>query len=149
VVRLPYSAKDAHQLHRAIEEYARTAHGRPALFVTTDNLCLKPSVDSLALVSARDYDWVLDTWEYLDGLELSSGSYVLAPLPIPTGKLSCAPLAAAAVRLLRDRQRRTHINLTKHQASQLKDLLRDESLGIDDLSRERLAENIQLLASAN
>lgn len=148
VVRLPCSTKEAHQIRRAIEQYARTARARPAVFVTTDDLCLKPGVDSLARVSARDYDWVLDTWEYMDGLELSSGTYVLAPLPPPTGKLSCAPLAAAAVRLLRDGLRRSKVNLTKAQVQLLQELLRDESLGIDDLSRERLTENVRFIAAA-
>jgi len=148
VVRLPYSTKEAHQIRGAIEQYARTARARPAVFVTTDDLCLKPGVDSLTRVSARDYDWVLDTWENLDGLELSSGTYVLAPLPPPTGKLSCAPLAAAAVRLLRNGLRRSKANLTKAQVNFLQELLRDESLGIDDPSRERLTENIRLIAAA-
>lgn len=148
VVRLPYSTKEAHQVRRAIEEYARTPYARQAVFVTTDDLCVKPRVDSLARLSARDYDWVLDTWDHLEGVELSSGTYVLAPLPPPTGRLSCAPLAAAAVRLLGDRQRRSQANLTKAQANQLQEMLRDDSLGIDDLSRDRLAENVQFLAAA-
>ncbi len=148
VVRLPYSTKEAHLVRKAIEDYARTPYARPAVFVTTDDLCVKPGVDSLARLSARDYDWVLDTWGHLDGVELSSGTYVLAPLPPPTGRLSCAPLAAAAVRLLGDAQRRLQANLTKAQANTLQDMLRDESLGIDDLSRARLAENVQSLAAA-
>lgn len=148
VVRLPYSTKEAHLVRKAIEDYARTPYARPAVFVTTDDLCVKPGVDSLARLSARDYDWVLDTWGHLDGVELSSGTYVLAPLPPPTGRLSCAPLAAAAVRLLGDAQRRLQANLTRAQANTLQDMLRDESLGIDDLSRARLAENVQFLAAA-
>jgi len=148
VVRLPHGTKEAHQIRRVIEQYARTAHVRPAVFVTTDDVCLKPAVNTLARVSARDYDWVLDTWDQLDGLELSSGTYVLAPLPPPTGKLSCAPLAAAAIRLLGDGQRRLQAGVTKAQANSLQELLRDESLGIDDLSRERLAENIRFIAAA-
>jgi hypothetical protein len=148
VVRLPYSTKEAHKVRMAIADYARTTHVRPAVFVTTDDLCLKPGVDSLARLSARDYNWVLDTWDHLDGVELSSGTYVLAPLPPPTGRLSCAPLAAAAVRLLGDSQRRSQANLTKAQANTLQDMLLDDSLGIDDLSRARLAENVRVLAAA-
>lgn len=106
VVRLPSSTKEAHLIRRSIEEYARTPYARSAVFLTTDDVCVKPKVDSLARLSARDYDWTLDTWAYLDGVELPSGTYVLSPLPPPTGRLSCAPLAAAAVKLLSDVQRR-------------------------------------------
>lgn len=148
VVRIPYSTKEAHKVRMAIADYARNAHVRPAVFVTTDDLCVKPGVDSLARLAARDYDWVLDTWDHLDGVDLSSGTYVLAPLPPPTGRLSCAPLAAAAARLLGDSQRRSQANLTKAQANTLQDMLLDDSLGIDDLSRARLAENVRFLAAA-
>ena len=148
VVRLPYSTKEAHLIRKGIERYARDASARPAVFVTTDDLCLKPRVDSFARLSARGHDWVLDTWEYLDGLELSVGTYVLARLPSPTGRLSCAPLAAAAVKLLRDDLRGTQVGLTKNQTRLLLELLQDETLGSDDLSRERLSENIQLIAAA-
>lgn len=148
VVRIPCSTKEAHQARRAIEDYARTVHARPAVFVTTDDVCLKPGVESLTRLAARDYDWVLDTWDHLEGVEVSSGTYVLAPLPPPTGRLSCAPLAAAAVRLLGDSQRRAQAGLTKAQANTLQDMLLDESLGIDDLSRARLAENVRFLAAA-
>ena len=149
VVRVPYATKEAHEIRKAIEQYARAAHARPAVFVSADELCLKPRVDSLMRVLAPDFDWMLDTWESLDGIELSKGTYVLAPLPPPTGKLSCGPLAAAAVRLIRDALRRSKVGMTRAQIAQFQELLRDDALGVDDLSRKRLEENIQSISAAS
>jgi hypothetical protein len=42
---------------------------------------------------------------------------------------------------------RSKSNLTKVQVNLLQELLRDESLGVDDLSKERLAENFRLIAA--
>lgn len=148
VVRLPYGIKEAHEIRKGIEQYARNTHARPAVFVTADDLCLKPKVDALTQLFARDFDWVLDTWECLDGVEFSSGTYVLAPLPPPTGKLSCAPLAAAASKLLRDAQRRAQVNLTKTQVAQLQEIIRSDGLGVDDLSRNRLEMNVRSIGEA-
>ncbi len=148
VVRLPHTTKEAHQIRKDIEQYARTTNAHPAIFVTADDFCLKPEVDPLARVLTQDFDWVLDTWDHLEGLELSSGTYVLAPLPPRTGKLSCAPLAAAARQLLRDTQRRSQAGITKAQAKVLQEMLQEESLGIEDLSRERLAENIASISAS-
>jgi hypothetical protein len=149
VVHIPVTSKEAHKIRDLIVEYARAPGARAAVFVTLDKACLRPRSDSIQRVLASDFDWHLDKWDSLKGLELANGAYVVAPFPPTTKGLDCSPLSVGAKRLLKVFHQRSEIKLPKAQRDLLQELISSDESDFEESTRQRLLTNLDAIDSGS
>lgn len=149
IVHIPVTSKEAHKIRDFIVEYARAPGGRAAVFVTLDKACLRPRGDSIQRVLASDFDWHLDKWDSLIGLELANGAYVVAPFPPTTKGLDCSPLSVGAKRLLKVFHQRSEVKLPKAQRDLLQELISSDESDFEESTRQRLLTNLDAIDSGS
>jgi hypothetical protein len=148
IVSIPCDSSDAQAVRRAITEMANTNGLMRAVFLTSDNVCLRPRA-GLNGVSRPDFDWQVDGWHLLEGYELPSGTYALEPLPAASLAIDCSPLARVARRLLKLAGEKSQLALTKSQRDGLAALLSNEDLQVSDAMKQRLAQNLSTIDHSN
>ena len=148
IVSIPCDSSDAQSIRRAITEMAATSGLTRAVFLTSDNVCLRPRA-ALNGVSRPDFEWQVDGWHHLEGYELASGTYVLEPLPAASLAIDCSPLAKVARRLLKLAGEKAQLSLTKSQRDGLTAILSNEDFHISDAMKQRLEQNLSTIDHSN
>ncbi|WP_129777093.1 hypothetical protein [Peristeroidobacter soli] len=147
VVLMPHSTADAHRIRDYIADYAKRHLGSMAVFVSSDKSCLMPRVSTLQKVLAPDFDWQLDLWDTMDAVELQNGPHVARlGLKSASKSLNCAPLAAAARKLLRIYTERSQAKLSKTSRELLVELFDVDDLRFDEATKVRLKANLDAIA---
>lgn len=148
VVFMPCASTEAHSIRDFIGDYAKYALHGSAIFVTTDNLCLRPRKVSLSRINYPENDWMMECWQHLRAHELSAGTFALEPLPAYSQLLDCGPLSVVAKRILGNLRSRTELSLSKAAIAAFADYLAGESSGLSELTKTRLMSNLQSIESS-
>jgi hypothetical protein len=146
VMYVPHASDRKDQVRDWLKEHATVHQGR-TIFVLADGLSIKPRGESN--ISLPGFDWVFDSWQGLEGVELTRAAYVTSPLPRPDGLYECAPVSVIARRYLKSLVERKDARLTKQQLTDLSNLLGTTDVLLTEEHRRRIKENLSTLESTD
>jgi hypothetical protein len=146
---IPHSSTEPDEVRDWIAAYAANRDNASAVFVTSDGVCLAPADGQIHRVAQRDFDWMLEAWPSLSGIELRSGTFVPAPLPAPATRYDCAPLSFVAKRLLRRLTERRSLKLTKQQVLELAGVFEDREIDLDESRRSRMIGRLRAVGDTD
>ena len=149
VIYVPHTSTE----HDAVREWVAAASADKQLagplFVTSDNLCVKPKGESLARVRTAAYDWVLECWDSLPGVEFGNSAYVVGPLPKAVRTYDCSPITTLARRVLREMADEKLVGLTKKQISEISRLIGTVEPGKDNARLNQLVKHLDGIARSD